>query len=263
MEYDPDFPSARGKYREFISNQLSFREIIPIGDEEVENKIHEVFRLQYLKDVVLARILDESSTSIIGSLILFYNSEILSYIESNIPFQKKLFSIVSLPDEPDEKKNEVILFMKQYSQMYKSLPNTYRGDSFKTLCENGLFNALRFALLCSNDKTRLDGSELLVFMLECDKAFVREYLLYEDQSPDPDTKDHKSLLSIISEIVNSDPNINIQLLNVDIMRVILDTSSTGLESFSGFIEVFYLFSLTFFCVLLFFFIPYFYKFCHL
>ncbi|OMJ26382.1 hypothetical protein AYI69_g4000 [Smittium culicis] len=233
MEYDPDFPSARGKYREFISNQLNFREILPIGDKEIENKVHEVFRLQYLKDVVLARIIDETSNSIIGSLILFYNSEILTYIESNNEFQKNMFSISSDPNESEERKNEVVLFMKQYSQMYKSLPNSYRGDSFKTLCDNGLFEVLRYSLNSENSKTQLSGLELLIFILDCDKQLVREYLLTDDESKDV----HPSLLFKISEIINSDSETDVQILCVDILRILLDTSSMNSESFGTFIEI--------------------------
>src|SRR5205807_10515982 len=45
---------------------LSLHDALPI----FETKIHETFRLQYLKDVVFARVFDDPTSSILSSLIL-------------------------------------------------------------------------------------------------------------------------------------------------------------------------------------------------
>ncbi|PVU89026.1 hypothetical protein BB561_005599 [Smittium simulii] len=119
MEYDPGFLDEKDKYREFLSNHLSFKEIVTIGDKEIENKIHQVFRLQYLKDVVLARLFDDAVNSTLSSLIIFYNIDIIDFIKNNSAFQVALFDLFKNPNEsindPDLE-NFLSLFYEKYAK---------------------------------------------------------------------------------------------------------------------------------------------------
>ncbi|KAJ2630623.1 hypothetical protein GGF44_004065, partial [Coemansia sp. RSA 1694] len=51
LEYDPLNPVERGTYRDFLRSGSHYKEAVPIGDPATESKIHQNFRLQYLKDV--------------------------------------------------------------------------------------------------------------------------------------------------------------------------------------------------------------------
>lgn len=50
--------------------------MVPITDAGVRAKIHQTYRIGYLKDVVLARVLDDATFSTLSSLVLFNNVEV-------------------------------------------------------------------------------------------------------------------------------------------------------------------------------------------
>ena len=54
LEYDPDL-SERQRHREFLGTSVVFKEVVPITDLAVLAKIHQTYRIQYLKDVILPR----------------------------------------------------------------------------------------------------------------------------------------------------------------------------------------------------------------
>ncbi|KAJ2744092.1 Platinum sensitivity protein, partial [Coemansia pectinata] len=125
LEHDPKHPVERGIYRDFIRSGSHYKEAVPIGDAATENKIHQNFRLQYLKDVVLPGILDDGTLPVVNALIFFNNAQITNYLQNNESLLKDLFE--TLHESSDvEKKRNVVLFVRQFSVMTKTLPAVYR-----------------------------------------------------------------------------------------------------------------------------------------
>lgn len=52
--YDPELPE-RQRHRDFLRERVVFREVVPISDAAVRAKIHQTYRMGYLKDVILPR----------------------------------------------------------------------------------------------------------------------------------------------------------------------------------------------------------------
>jgi protein phosphatase-4 regulatory subunit 3 len=86
LEYDPDFPSMKACYKTHLSttnSSTTFIELIPIKNQSLLNKIHQTHRLHYLKDVILARILEDSTHSMLNSAIYFNEVEIVNEVVGN------------------------------------------------------------------------------------------------------------------------------------------------------------------------------------
>lgn len=79
LEYDPDLPEQQ-RHREFLREKVVFKEVVPIADAALRAKIHQTYRLAYLKDVVLARVLDDATFATFSSLILFNNIEVRLHV---------------------------------------------------------------------------------------------------------------------------------------------------------------------------------------
>ena len=75
LEYDPELP-ARQRHREWLAERVVFKEVVPIQDAALRAKIHQTYRLSYIKDVVLPRVLDDATFATFSSLILFNNVEV-------------------------------------------------------------------------------------------------------------------------------------------------------------------------------------------
>ncbi|KAF7332496.1 SMK-1 domain-containing protein [Mycena kentingensis (nom. inval.)] len=93
LEYDPEFPLYKASYRDFITNQACFHEPIPLGDATLQRKIHHTYRLQFLKDVVLARVLDDSTFNVLNSCIIFNQIDIINHIQSDQSFLRDVVKL--------------------------------------------------------------------------------------------------------------------------------------------------------------------------
>ncbi|KAJ7246580.1 component of IIS longevity pathway SMK-1-domain-containing protein [Mycena haematopus] len=90
LEYDPEFPNHKANYREFLSQNSHFHEPIPIQDAPMQRKIHHTYRLQFLKDVVLARALDDSTFNVLNSCIIFNQIDIITHVQQDQFFLRTL-----------------------------------------------------------------------------------------------------------------------------------------------------------------------------
>jgi len=75
LEYDPEL-LLQQHHRDFLREKVIFKEVVPISDPALRAKIHQTYRLAYLKDVVLPRVLDDATFATFSSLILFNNVEV-------------------------------------------------------------------------------------------------------------------------------------------------------------------------------------------
>ncbi|GLB34125.1 putative DUF625-domain-containing protein [Lyophyllum shimeji] len=90
LEYDPDFPTHKANYREFLHQTSHFHQPIPIRDPSIQRKIHHTYRLQFLKDVVLARALDDSTFNVLNSCIIFNQIDIITHIQTDTSFLREI-----------------------------------------------------------------------------------------------------------------------------------------------------------------------------
>ncbi|OCH94520.1 DUF625-domain-containing protein [Obba rivulosa] len=98
LEYDPEFPTHKANYREFLHETSRFHQPIPIRNEEIQRKIHHTYRLQFLKDVVLARAIDDSTFNVLNSCIIFNQIDIINHIQNDPTFLRDIVGIF-LDDE--------------------------------------------------------------------------------------------------------------------------------------------------------------------
>ncbi|KAG6891694.1 hypothetical protein C0992_010097 [Termitomyces sp. T32_za158] len=93
LEYDPDFPNHKANYREFLHQTTHFHQPIQIRDLNVQRKIHHTYRLQFLKDVVLARALDDSTFNVLNSCIIFNQIDIIMHVQTDHGFLREIVKL--------------------------------------------------------------------------------------------------------------------------------------------------------------------------
>ncbi|KAI0717949.1 component of IIS longevity pathway SMK-1-domain-containing protein [Fomitopsis betulina] len=86
LEYDPEFPAHKANYREFLHQTSRFHMPVPLRDETIQKKIHHTYRLQFLKDVVLARAIDDSTFNVLNSCIIFNQIDIINHVQNDPAF---------------------------------------------------------------------------------------------------------------------------------------------------------------------------------
>ena len=232
---DPDFPSHKANHRQFLGDKSKFKEVVPISDPEVEKKIHQTYRLQYLKDVVLARILDDPTFSVLNSLIFFNQFDILQHLQSSPAFLKELFSIFHNPaggDDNDDdhaastasKKKLAILFIQNCCAIAKGIQAQARIQLYSHFIHHGLFGVIDYALAEKDASVRIAGTDILVAMIDHDPAMMRAFIyrqINEKQKP---------LTHTLIELLLGEQDLGVKAQIADAIRVLLDHSQGPLDS---------------------------------
>lgn len=216
---DPDFPNYKANHRQYLRDKSRYKEVVPIDDPLIKKKIHSTWRLQYLKDVVLARILDDPTFSVLNSLIFFNQVDIVSHLQANTVFLKDLFGIIDSPEADLKRKKDAVCFIQQCCAIAKNLQAPVRVTLYTNFVQNGLLSVITFALLNTDSSIRVAGTDILVAMIDHDPNMVRAYIfkaINEKKTPLTDT-----LIELL--LVEVDHGVKAQA--ADAIKVLLDPST--------------------------------------
>ncbi|KAF8463834.1 component of IIS longevity pathway SMK-1-domain-containing protein [Kalaharituber pfeilii] len=216
LEYDPDFPTHKANHRQYLSDTSKFKEVVRIENPEIKKKIHWIYRLQYLKDVILARILDDPTFSVLNSLIFYHQVEVIQWIQSNVAFQKELFGIFTNPQEDPGRKKNAVLFVQQCCQIAKNIQAPARQPLYQTFIHHGLFGMIEYAMKSEVASVRIAGIDIIMAMIDHDSQMMRSFVfkqLNESQKPITDT---------LIELLQSEQDFGVKAQVSDAIKVLLD-----------------------------------------
>lgn len=85
LEYDPS-KAAPQRHRAFLKESANFKEIIPITNSDVINKIHQTYRVQYICDAILPppSVFEDNMLASVNSFILFNRIEIVTHLQVSL-----------------------------------------------------------------------------------------------------------------------------------------------------------------------------------
>ncbi|PLB53648.1 DUF625 domain protein [Aspergillus steynii IBT 23096] len=216
LEYDPEFPTHKANHRQYLADQSRYKEVVPIKDALIRRKIRYTWRLQYLKDVVLARILDDPTFSVLNSLIFYNQVEIVNHIQSNAAFLKDLFLVFDPRNADAKRKEDAVQFLHQCAAIAKNLQAPARANLFANFISHGLFAVIAFAIKHPNPALRTTGIDILVALLDHDPIMMRSYMLKavnEKKTPLTDT---------LIDLLHTESDLGVKNQLADAVKVLLD-----------------------------------------
>ncbi|KAL2355848.1 component of IIS longevity pathway SMK-1-domain-containing protein [Cryomyces antarcticus] len=219
LEYDPDFPSHKANHRQYLSDESKFKEVVKIENPDIKRKIHYTYRLQYLKDVVLARILDDPTFSVLNSLIFFHQVDIVQHLQSNAMFLTELFSIFGPQETDKQRQKDAVLFIGQCCAVAKNIQAGARAQLYQNLINGGLFNVITFALRHQDAAVRVAGTDVLVAMIDHDPLMMRSHVfkaISEREKPLTDT---------LIELLLVEVDLGVKAQMADAIKVLLDPNA--------------------------------------
>lgn len=94
LEFDPSKKEPT-RHREFLTEKVKYKEVIPIHNQDLLNKIHLTYRVQYIKDILVpVPSLFDENMSALGSYLLFSKIEIIEMIQVRINCLNKMSLLV-------------------------------------------------------------------------------------------------------------------------------------------------------------------------
>ncbi|KAF8897883.1 component of IIS longevity pathway SMK-1-domain-containing protein [Infundibulicybe gibba] len=181
LEYDPDFPSHKANYREFLRQSSHFHEPIPIRDPMIQRKIHHTYRLQFLKDVIDIITHVQQDHGFLRDIVrLFVDEDMLSGGGNH-----RKAPPTSTPASARGRnalRREVVMLVQQLCVMGKNVQLPARMALFRALVDRGVLFGVQWALGLS-EKQEINkpmisaGGEILAALLDHDLNGVRGHVL--------------------------------------------------------------------------------------
>lgn len=229
LEYDPEIPFHQ-EHRAFLSEQVLFKEAIPIRDLSLLSKIHQTYRISYIKDVILPRVLDEATFATLNSIIHTNNAAVVSALKDDNAFIQELFAKLKSPDTPDEVKKNLILFLQEFCSLSKSLLLASQMRLFRDLVDNGLFEIVTSALQSEDRLLRLTGTDILIVVLNQDASLLRTFLIQQQGN---------ILLGLLVKGMSTDYGEDMHCQFLEIIRMLLDPYTMAGSQRDSIVELFY------------------------
>jgi protein phosphatase 4 regulatory subunit 3 len=230
LEYDKEFPTLKANFRDHITNHAHFKQVVPIEDPEIVAKIKQTYRIQFLRDVALARLIPDNTYSTLHSLLYFNQVDIITHIYNNTQFLSSLFAILGEDDSSMEKKKDVIMFLNEMCLVVKGLQKNHQVPYYKyfilnarALGEHGLFALFEYALNDPDEAIRTATISILANVLDHDPSVVRSFCLSQE------SENQRPLIEFMIEQFQTEVDEGILSQDADLIKLLLDTTGLGID----------------------------------
>uniref|UniRef100_A0A0K0DI64 SMK-1 domain-containing protein n=1 Tax=Angiostrongylus cantonensis TaxID=6313 RepID=A0A0K0DI64_ANGCA len=250
LEYDPAHESPR-KHREFLYEKAKFREVLPIANDELKDKIHQTYRVQYLQDVCLPApsLFEENLLSVLNSHLFFNRIDIVNMLQKDKRLMKELFDQLRDPQTTVSRRRDLALFLKEFITFSQGLPPNgvqSKDNFFKLylklpLCQNlqanDVLGTIEPCIKSPDYETRVTIVDMLALLVDHSPQLVRDYLLRQAK----DKSDEDVLLNrlLIHMQTDRDPELT---SGSQVLRTLLDPDnmvSMQKSDRSEFLSLFY------------------------
>mmetsp|Transcript_36846 Transcript_36846/g.103965 ORF Transcript_36846/g.103965 Transcript_36846/m.103965 type:complete len:862 (+) Transcript_36846:313-2898(+) len=237
LEHDPELPEPQ-KHREFLSESVVFKEVVPIKDPAIREKIHQTYRIGYIKDVILPRVLDDATFATLASLMLFNNVDVLTALQNDTEFMEELFTRLRRAQPHQEEWQDLVAFVQELCTLAKHLHPPNRAQLFAKLLDLGMLDVLTEVMKSGNADLQLPGSDVLLSILQHDPSPLRSFLLKQE--------DHTLFTLLIGSLIESGQSGEakaqggLQEQVLEMLKLLLDPESMeqSVEK-NDFLELFY------------------------
>ncbi|XP_045150007.1 serine/threonine-protein phosphatase 4 regulatory subunit 3B isoform X4 [Echinops telfairi] len=221
LEYDPALAQPK-RHREFLTKTAKFKEVIPITDSELRQKIHQTYRVQYIQDIILPTpsVFEENFLSTLTSFIFFNKVEIVSMLQEDEKFLSEIFAQLTDEATDDDKRRELVNFFKEFCAFSQTLQPQNRDAFFKTLAKLGILPALEIVMGMDDLQVRSAATDIFSYLVEFSPSMVREFVMQEAQQSDDDIL----LINVIIEqmICDTDPELGGAVQLMGLLRTLID-----------------------------------------
>ena len=233
----------KAAYRAHLSDPSLYVEVVPIPDESIKSKIHQIYRLQYMKDVILPRVLDDNAFQIVNSIVYFNQVDIVQYLSKRDEFWDEIFNgtfpehkVNGNSETKDEKEattnganhadseakqQDAIAFLQSFAQMVKQLQLNMRTQHFRALSERGMLRVLEYALsnarLHEIQPIRIAVVEILMLLVDNDPSSIRSFVLKEHEKPGK----QRTLMTAIINAFHTEEDLGAKAQLAEAIRILL------------------------------------------
>nr|XP_044619601.1 serine/threonine-protein phosphatase 4 regulatory subunit 3B-like [Equus asinus] len=221
LEYDPALAQPQ-RHREFLTQHAKFKEVVPITDSELRQKIHQTYRAQYIYDIVLPvpSPFEENVLSTVIAFIFFNKVEIVSMLQEDDKFLSDVFAQLRDKTINDDRRRELVFFFKEFCEFSQSLQPESKDALFTTLTELGILPALKIVMSVDDLQIRSAATDIFTYLLEHSPSMIQEFIMEEAQQSEDD---NLFINLVIGQMVSDpDPELGGAVRSVELLRALLN-----------------------------------------
>ncbi|KAL6897772.1 hypothetical protein ACP4OV_006731 [Aristida adscensionis] len=252
LEYDPEVHNVQS-HRAFVKKHTIFKEALPIRNPSLVSKIHQTYRIGYIKDVILPRALDGATLASLNSIIQANNALVVSLLKDDASFIKQLFTKMRSSKISAESKRKLVLFLHEFCTLSKSLQPIQQKRLFsagnlsithhlsiaiarasvcilgaswaicnvrRDLASEGVFGIISDVLQSQDKELISAGTAILFDFLNLEPSLVRSYIAQQEKS----YQECNSLLGLLVRGMLTDSCEGMHRQYYEMLRVLMDSS---------------------------------------
>lgn len=229
LEYDCGLPSDKHTpHRQVLKSRVKFNEVLDFEDQAILERIHLNYRLQYLKDIVLPRLLDDGSLLSLQQMIHANISIILAHLHKTAALQERLLQQVQAGDL------QSLLFLQDVCRLARQIAPQERHMLYEGLVQKQLYPILAPFLAEDGERRQRHVSvELLVLSACHDPSQLRSYLTSDGNA------EARALLSALIRVLHTEQDLGVQGQAAEVLKAVMDISALERKEHDSCLDVFY------------------------
>jgi protein phosphatase-4 regulatory subunit 3 len=214
---------------------VRFKPVLSFEDQETLDRIHLNYRLQYLKDIVLPRLLDDAAFVSLTQMIHTNLSVILDHVQRHQRLLEQLFSQIRQRDR------QSLLFLQDVCRLAKQIAPSDRQALHEKMVAQQLFGSL--VLFFSEEpagatehdmfNSRNACVEIILCSAQNDPTHLRRFLTVEGSA------EGRTLLSILSCTLLHGEDQGVQGQVVEVFKAVMETSALDPRDRDSCLDTFY------------------------
>uniref|UniRef100_A0A452R0Y7 Protein phosphatase 4 regulatory subunit 3C n=1 Tax=Ursus americanus TaxID=9643 RepID=A0A452R0Y7_URSAM len=221
LEYDPALAQPK-RHREFLTQNARFKEVVPITDRELRQKIHQTYRVQYIHDILLPApsMYEENFLSTLTTFIFLNKVEIVSMLQDDANFLSEVFAQLRDETTDDDRRRELLFFFKEFCAFSQTLQPPSKDALFKTLTELGILPVLKIVMSMEDLQIRSAATDIFTYLVEYSPPMIREFIMEEAQ----ESEDGNLFINLVIEQImcDTDPELGGAVHLMGLLRTLLD-----------------------------------------
>jgi len=221
LEYDTGLPcNKRIAHRQILKVQVRFKSVLTFEDTETLDRIHLNYRLQYLKDIVLPRLLDDAAFVSLTQMIHQNLSIILVHVQQNLGLLEQLFVQIR------QKDRQSLHFLQDVCRLAKQTAPSERQALHEKMLAQQLFTSLVLFLgeeVADNQAEVFNSRSACVEILLCsaqnDPSNLRRFLTAEGSA------EGRTLFNLLSRVLLHSVDQGVQGQIAEVLKAVMDVST--------------------------------------
>ncbi|XP_059942533.1 serine/threonine-protein phosphatase 4 regulatory subunit 3B-like [Mesoplodon densirostris] len=221
LEYDPALAQPK-RHREFLTQTAKFREVIPITDCELRQKVHQTYRVQYIHDILLptASKFQDNVLSRLACFIVFNKLDLVHMFLEKYEYLAEVFAQIRDKTTDDDKRSDLVFFLKEFCAFSQLLRPERKCEVFTVLTELGILPALKIVMGMDDLRIRSVATDILADLVMYTSSVVQRFMMEEAHQ----SEDGKLFINLIIEqmICDTDPELGGAAHLMELLCALLD-----------------------------------------